>query len=227
MLSVCRIVLALLGALAPVQPMGEPDTPTLRCHLSPGRLVIDGVLDEACWREAEVATGFVLLENGGPATQQTECMTAYDSEYLYVAFFCHESDPSGLRMSHRERDGAVWLDDCVEVFLDPQHTHRTYYHVITNRIGTRFDEIGPPCPSPTSWDAPWFAAAHDTSGGWSVEIAIPFRGLGEPMPQPGALWGFNVHRQEYRLVERSSWSPTLQSFHEPEHFGHLLFVPQS
>ena len=48
MLSVCRILLAFLGALAPVQRNAEPETPTLRCRLSPGRLVIDGILDEPC-----------------------------------------------------------------------------------------------------------------------------------------------------------------------------------
>ena len=69
--------------------------------------------------------------------------------------------------------------------------------------------------------------AHAVPGGWSVEIAIPFRSLGVEMPPSGTLWGFNVHRQEYRLIERSSWSATLHSFHEPSNFGHLLFVPQS
>jgi cellulose/xylan binding protein with CBM9 domain len=227
MLSLSRIVLALLGALAPMQRLAEPEASPLRCRLSPGRLVIDGILDEACWREADVATGFVLLERGGRATQQTQCMVAYDAESLYVAFLCLESDPSGVRALRTARDGAVWLDDCVEVFLDTQHSRRKYFHVITNCIGTRFDEVGPPCPNPTSWDAPWFAATHAAPGGWSVEIAIPFRSLGVEMPLPGTLWGFNAHRQEYRLMERSSWSATLHSFHEPWNFGDLLFVPQS
>ena len=227
MSSVCRIVLAVLGALAPMQRLAEPETSSLRCRLSPARPLIDGILDEACWREADVATGFVLLERGGRATQQTECMVAYDAENLYVAFLCLESDPSGVRALRTARDGDVWLDDCVEVFLDTQHSHHTYYHVITNCIGTQFDEIGPPFPNPKSWDATWFAATHAGRGGWSVEIAIPFRSLGVELPPPGTVWGFNAHRQEYRLIERSSWSATLHGFHEPQNFGHLFFVPQS
>jgi hypothetical protein len=206
-------------------PAGAPrEDALLRCRLSEGRPVIDGILGETCWRKADVATSFTLLERRGSATQQTECMAAYDAENLYVAFVCHESDPAGIRIGCSTDDGPVWLDDCVEVFLDTRHDHRAYFHVIANLIGTRFEEIGPLYPNPRSWDGPWSVATGRFDGGWTVEIAIPFRALGLAMPRPGTIWGFNANRQEYRLVERSSWSATLRGFHEPAHFGHLLFV---
>lgn len=225
MVRISWIVLPLLAGLAGVPPSTEPVDPTLRCKRVERRPIIDGMVDEACWLDADVATHFVLLEEQGPASEQTECMVAYDAENLYVAFRCFESDPSGIRATHTERDGKVWRDDCVEVFLDPRHSHQTYFHLITNRIATRFDEIGPLYPRPCSWSADWQVATHAMPSGWSVEIALPFESMGLTMPAPGTIWGFNAHRQEYRLVERSSWSATLESFHEPKNFGHLLFVP--
>lgn len=218
----CIALLLLLQA-----PLGEYEAPPLRCRLTGERPVIEGILDEACWLDADIATDFALLEGRGRATQQTESMAAYDAENLYIAFRCGESDSSGIRVERTRRDGRVWLDDCVEVFLDPLHDHGTYFHLITNSIATRFDEIGPRYPRPTSWDGDWRVATHVSSTGWAVEIAIPFHSLGLTMPRPGTLWGFNINRQEYRLLERSSWSPTQHSFHEPRNFGHLFFVPES
>jgi hypothetical protein len=220
------IALAVLLQAALGEPM-ESEASRLRCRLTEVRPAIDGTLDEACWLEADIAKDFVLLERGGPATQQTECMAAYDAENLYVAFRCRESDSNGIRVQCTERDGRVWLDDCVEVFLDTLHDHCTYFHLITNSIATRFDEIGPRYPRPESWDGDWCVATHVSSDGYSVEIAIPFHSLASTMPRPGTIWGFNVNRQEYRLFERSSWSPTQHSFHEPRNFGHLFFVPES
>jgi hypothetical protein len=189
--------------------------------------VTDGILDEACWLDADIAKDFALLEGRGPATQQTECMAAYDAENLYIAFRCRESDSSGIRVRCTQRDGKVWLDDCVEVFFDTLHNHCTYFHLIANSIATRFDEIGPRYPRPASWDGDWRVATHVSSTGYTVEIAIPFHSLASTMPRPGTTWGFNVNRQEYRLLERSSWSQTQHSFHEPTSFGHLFFVPES
>jgi len=220
-----RIVLALL-ALGPGEATSGHDGPVLRCRLSEARPVIDGILDEACWAGADVATGFMLLERRGRATQQTECRVTYDAENLYVSFVCLETDPSGILTRCTERDGEVWNDDCVEIFLDTRHDHRTYFHLIANRIATRFDEVGPYYPRPQSWDGDWLCATSAATAGWTIEFAIPFRALGLTMPRPGTLWGFNAHRQQHRLVERSSWSPTLHGFHEPRNFGHLLFVPQ-
>lgn len=225
MFRISWVVIPLLAGLAPVHHGDDPPGPTLRCQRTARPPLIDGILDETCWREADVATHFVLLQELGPATEQTECMVTYDAKNLYMAFRCFESDPGGIRVGCTLRDGEVWLDDCVEVFLDPWHSHHTYFHLITNRIATRFDEVGPLYPRPRSWSADWQVGTRATPSGWNVEIALPFESLGLKMPAPGTQWGFNAHRQEYRLVERSSWSATLEGFHEPKNFGHLFFVP--
>ena len=220
---------ALLVCLGGVTANGgtSSDANALRCRLTEQRLVIDGVLDESCWRRAEVATDFKLLDGQGRAREQTECMVAYDADNLYIAFLCRESEVGEIRATHTQDDGPVWRDDCVEVFLDPAHDHRSYFHVIANFAGARFDEIGPRYPNPSSWDAPWRVATRRFATGWTAEIAIPFRSMNRDMPMAGTVWGFNANRQEYRLLERSGWSETLHSFHEPAHFGHLLFVPPS
>jgi cellulose/xylan binding protein with CBM9 domain len=225
------ILILLPVLLFPQKLSRHPDEellPRLACRLCANKPIIDGVLDEDCWRKAESATGFLLLDHRGMATQQTRCMVSYDKKNLYIGFICLESDLKGIRKSCRIRDGDLSWEDCVEVFLDVHHTHSTYFHIMTNILGTRFDETGAagrPYPDPASWNAEWKVATAVIPGGWSVEIALPFVSMGLSAPKAGTIWGFNAHRQEYRLIERSSWSETERSFHEPANFGHLLFLP--
>lgn len=202
--------------------------PTLACRLCIEAPVIDGVLNDGCWGKAERATGFLQLGRRGLATQQTECMVSYDAKNLYVAFICFENNPGGIRQRQVLKDGPVWTDDCVEVFLAPLPRRNRYFHLITNLRGTRFDELagaGLPPPNPGSWDGDWVARTAFFREGWTVEIAISFQSMRVPAPSPGTTWGFNVNRQERRLGELSSWSETDRWFHELSNFGRLVFVP--
>ncbi len=221
------ILVLVLATLLVCAQLPQP-VPTIPCKLSHQRPMIDGRLDDECWKRAMVVSGFHLLGRRGLASQQTECMVSYDGENLYVAFICHESDLSGIRRLQHLRDGPLWQDDCVEVYIDPQNSHRNYFHLITNFNGARFDQkgnIGVPVPNPGSWDGDWKVGVATFSGGWTVEIGIPFSSMGLTTPQPGSVWGFNLDRQEQRIPELSSWSENLYWFHEPWNFGRLLFVP--
>ena len=49
-------------------------------------VVVDGALDDAVWKLAAPATGFIQADpqEGQPATEATEVRLAYDADYLYV-----------------------------------------------------------------------------------------------------------------------------------------------
>lgn len=185
--------------------------------------VIDGKLSDRCWQFSERATGFWRLHNRGPATQQTEVMTAYDANNLYLAFICYEKTPASIVRQRKENDTALWWEDCVEVFMDVNHDHDSYYHLIVNSYGAQYDEIDYSVPA--SWNSKATVAVSIGSDRWVVEMAIPFASMKIAAPAPGTQWGFNVNRQKYRPLERSSWSETRETFHEPKVFGHLLFLP--
>jgi hypothetical protein len=59
--------------------------------------------------------------------------------------------------------------------------------------------------------------------GWSAEIAIPYASFGEKYPVDGIQWRMNFMREEQPFKEVSSWSETLNSFHETENFGRIYF----
>lgn len=201
------------------------NVPELLCRKTYDPPIIDGVLDDPSWREAHGVTGFSLLRGEGLAKEQTYAFVLYDNSYLYVAFICLESRPDLITVRNFERDGAVWLDDCVEVFIDTNHDHLTYFHIIANIAEVSYDEIGR--LQPWTWNCDWQVFVTRYEDRWTVEIAIPFWCMNMETPRPGEIWGFNLNREEWRLGEKSGWAPTWNLFHEPYHFGHLIFEPES
>src|SRR6185503_15079201 len=92
------VVLGLLAWLAPAVAFAQLDYETVRRERrieavkTASPLTIDGALDEAAWREAPVAAGFLQNEpdEGEPATQQTEVRVVYDEQALYLDTFHDE-----------------------------------------------------------------------------------------------------------------------------------------
>jgi len=176
---------------------------------TPESPTIDGRLDEACWRKAAVVSDFVSLGGETPAKKQTTARVTYDGRALYLAFVCQEPQVAKILALRTKHDQGVWEDDCVEVFLDTNHDHTTYYQFIVNSIGTRLDarwtEEG---RLDVRWNCQWEAKATTHADRWDVEIAIPFESIGA---RPG-VWGINLCREEHVEGELSCWAPQMKRF---------------
>jgi hypothetical protein len=60
--------------------------------------VIDGVLDEAIWRDAALLDVFIQQEpdEGAPSSERTEVLLMYDRSALYLGVRAFDSSPSGV-----------------------------------------------------------------------------------------------------------------------------------
>ena len=162
--------------------------------------VVDGLVGPAEWKQACAVTGFLGLTSKEYSHRQGTFWVAYDPATLYFAY--RSSFPPGtqeggawdekaLRAFARERDGKVFADDSVELYLAPQEPTR-YVQFIANCLGTindrRFGEV--------SWDGDWQVCCRvdDDAGLWELEGAITFAELGVPAPRSGDTWFFNVAR---------------------------------
>ncbi len=176
---------------------------------------IDGVLDDASWQAAPVATGFIQSEplGGQPASQQTDVRVLFDADQLYIGAFMHDNTPSRIVINDIRKDFREEDQDDFEVLLDTFGDRRNAYVFSTNVKGARHDrqvalegrEIN------QSWDAAWEVQTKRVSDGWSVEMRIPFRSLRFDKTNHVA-WGINFSRHLRRLNEVSFWAPVPRAF---------------
>ena len=194
---------------------------------------LDGRFEESCWQRATWYGSFVAVdaESGTPpAPVQTRFAAVRDDTSVYVAVECHEPRLMGLKAKTPWRDGAVWQDDCIEVFLDPSGKGRYYHQVMVNSRGTIFDMHAADFGLVKSrlWNGAFLAGSEvDTERSvWRVELCIPFGALvlGDAA---GATWLWNVARERHAggSLELSSWSPLRRNFHQPLRFGSLSGMP--
>ena len=214
-----RLALALcVACVLSVVAFGAPPRPRLIVGGLPAPPTIDGRVGAGEWAQAAAVSGFAELGTGTLAQSTTTAYLAHDARALYIAFVCHATaPPQGAR---RPRDGAVWDDDAVEVFLDPGATGSRYVQLIGNCVGSRWDSRG----RDGAWNAKWDFAAAVGKNAWTAEFRIPFASLGVATPTDGATWGINLARDRRTPTpEVSSWAYTGDSFHEPARFGRVVF----
>jgi uncharacterized protein DUF5916/cellulose/xylan binding protein with CBM9 domain len=176
-------------------------------RLAPGEsITLDGSLDEAVWQRADVARDFVQIDpdNGEPATEQTEFRIAFDSNTLYLAVICHDSE-AGVRLTRyqKRRDEFLQQDDKVQWTIDTFLDGRTGYFFETNPSGAMADALMGTNGQNRQWDGIWNERVQRNSAGWSFEVEIPFRTLN--FNPNSDTWGINVSRTLSRKNENSIW----------------------
>ncbi len=182
--------------------------------------LIDGQINENIWQETEWQEGFLLITGEGPASEHTEITAAWDEGNLYIAFRAEDPSPATMKATISGRDGPVFYDDSVEVFIDPGRTRSFYYHLAVNTLGTQYDSSSITGPG---WQGEWQTAVSVNATGYTVEMSIPFSDL-QRTPQPGEIWGINFNRNTVGSGEFSGWSFTPGTFHAPSFFGDIEFV---
>jgi hypothetical protein len=223
------------GEFAPLEqgfrlrPVLRRKTEAVRVARAP---VIDGVMQEGEYAGAPPASGFRPPERHTGSGKQTRFYTAYDDERLYLAVVAEEDNPAALEKPKRDRDGDVWRDDSIEVFLDASRDRTTYHQFIANLAGSRFDGVGGPEHGKwgnKEWNADWQAAAKPYDDHYVMEIAIPFADLGVAPPGPGDVWGLHVGRGRSPAAtgkadsEVTGWAIVYVNFHQVSHYGDVTF----
>lgn len=215
-----RIQAALARAQAAEAALGQLPEVTIG-HLAKAP-ALDGTVDAEEWSGAATLPEFVAMDGTRSLTQRTVCRLGQTDQGLYVAFECHDTAVSGVNRRITERDGAVWNDDCVEVFLDPTGGRGEYLHFAVSAAGTQYDERG----ADPSWDRWWTARTAVSPGMWTAELFIPFAALDiRADGAPAQTWTGNFYREFPGHggvpMELSGWSPTWSNFGASAHFGRL------
>ena len=165
--AICLLLPASLPAQAPLQPA--------RAALPP---LIDGVLDDTVWREAQEIGGFktFIPDFGKDPSERTSAYMAYDAEYLYFAFKCHDRSPDKIKASMASRD-TIMTDDFVCINLDSFNDRQALTAFYVNPLGIQGDSRFTGNTEDFSADFVWSSAGRLETDGYAVEIAIPFKSI--------------------------------------------------
>ena len=181
---------------------------------------------ELTWQEVTSSSSFLDYHKKEVAELQTRFHMVYDDQNLYLQVVCHEPDTTKIKAVCEIHDGAVWQDDCVEIFLDPDRSEVNYFQFVSNARGVRAE--GRKDEDSTrfamAWNGVWNVTARVLVDSWVIEVKIPFASLDVSQPKEGAVWGGNVcrERRSGNVFELSSWAPA-KNFHQPRNFGWLVF----
>jgi hypothetical protein len=186
----------------------ETVAPSIRAGVMPERLTVDGMLDEAAWRDAEIVDSFAQTEptEGAPPTLRTTVRVLAGPKGLAIGIVCEEPDPDGVVSFSVRRDAALASEDHVRVVLGPFMDGRSGYVFAVNPSGARYDgliEPGGESDNP-NWDGIWEAAVARSGTSWTVEIYIPVQTMS--FPPDRREWHLNVQRRLQRLLETTRWA---------------------
>ncbi len=180
--------------------------------------VLDGILDDAIWQDAEIATELVIYQPnpGGTPRFRSEIKVVYDNIGIYIGAMLYDSHPDSINQELSQRDGLGNTEWFMMAF-DPYRSGIDAFEFIVTPTDVQFDAKVGPNGEDENWDAVWDNKAVILENGWSVEIKIPYSALRFPKTAVQS-WGLNFGRLIARYQEKSFWSPL-----DPEVSG---FVPQ-
>jgi hypothetical protein len=207
-------VMAFDGPPAPVPPAvvsrDADGRVTVRAVRLAAPLRIDGALDEAIYATTPPISDFVQFEPqaGTPATEKTEVWIAFDEDNFYLTFRCWDSEPARRVATEMRRDsqGLYSGNDVINFFIDPFFDQRNGLSLTINSIGGRSDGQVADRQYLSDWNPIWDHATGRFDGGWTAEVALPFRSI---RYQSGTtqVWGLNVLRTVRWKNELSTLAP--------------------
>jgi hypothetical protein len=167
--------------------------------------VIDGRLDDECWKTGDWAGDYhqYIPNEGAKPTYPSEFKILYDDKYLYVALRAYDGEPEKIQQFSGLRD--EFVGDMMGVNFDSYHDHRTGFEFTITAWGQKIDLI---LFNPENWDFNWNAVWKGKTGledsAWVAELEIPLSQV-RYSKEEDQVWGLHAWRWIGRYQEESDW----------------------
>ncbi len=194
-----------------------------RCIRVNEPVVIDGQLIEPCWARPVTA---LFSKNGTPAAQDpTMFYFAYDSDNLYLAAHCRDSDMAAIHAAMTERDAPVFTEDAVGWMIELGGTNRVVAQVYVNALGTLYDQQVQQASDGywagrSDWNGDFEVKTVRGADFYAVEMRIPLAQFAAT-PDSGDRWRLNFRRRQVRMNSSASFQTSWS--YDPAAFGELVF----
>ncbi len=182
--------------------------------------VIDGKLEPLWFNEATTVKDFLFKQK--PSTDKTIAWLGCDNNNLYIAVRAFVKNIDKIQAPKVSRDNIqIFSSDCIELFLDPGMTRKTYYHFAVNAAGCQA-ELG--AGRILGWNGDWQTAVNINRKKHYIdyEIRIPLAVVAAG--NISRRWSFNIGRNNTVLGDGVSLLNTSQwNFHLPKLFPELIW----
>src|SRR5262245_51353239 len=217
------------GPEAPVAPAvitrDDHGKVTIRAIKLESPLHVDGKLDEDVYEREQPFGGFIQVvpRYGDEQSERTDVWVMYDDHNMYVSCRCWDSAPPDRWIANELRRDTNQLrqNDQIGVMFDTFYDRRSGFLFYTNPLGARADySVVDEGGSNTDWNPVWESKAGRFEGGWTVEMAIPFKSL-RYRAGPNQVWGIQLRRAVRRKNEWAYLTPVPQILAGPQAFNRI------
>lgn len=189
----------------------KPGTP-LQIKKATDKIVLDGQLEEASWKQADVADNWFLTYpiDSVAAPFQTEARLTFDEDNIYVSFVCYDDDTPDIVSSLR-RDFDYDNNDNVGMAIGPFNDRLNgFFFIITPRgvqmEGTVTNGGTDDNSFNAFWDNKWYSKVVKYEDRWIAELAIPFKSF--RYKSDIREWNIAFDRWDLKRNTQSSWIQT-------------------
>ena len=165
-------------------------------------------MDDSAWTSAAKFENFKTLkpDYGKDPSQKTIAYMTYDTENIYFAIRCYDSDPGKIKTSVSNRDN-MYQDDYVVIMLDPFNTMQEAFGFFLNPEGIQGDGmINSDGNADASFDMVWYSKGSIDKQGYSIECRIPLQSIRFPGNEEITM-RLSIFRQITRSSEMFSSPP--------------------
>lgn len=169
---------------------------------------IDGILDDAAWNVAQIATDFTEFRpevgDKAPENKTTKVRMTYDDSGIYVSAYCYDN-PKDIMRQFTQRDN-FGQSDFFGLIFNPNNDAQNNTEFFVFSSGTQADAVeSPSIGEDFGWNAVWESSVQLVEDGWIVEIKIPYRAL-RFTQQEAPVWGVQFHRHYRKTREQMTWN---------------------
>ncbi|MGB8491929.1 MAG: carbohydrate-binding family 9-like protein, partial [Bacteroidales bacterium] len=234
----------------PVKQLVIGQQPVYKVARATEPVIVDGKMDEASWKNAEVQSFNYFYRGDKPVEKQnSKFRILWDDSNLYLFYECEDTS---LTARETNFDARPYLDDCAEFFCVPvPDSLYMHFGFEINITRAKYDYIvlwkyynnrtifikgyNPEYKVEVTYDGT-INNDKDRDRMWQMEFAIPFTAFSEfqniSRPKAGVRWAFQAVRQDRNYVnDRFRSTSTLfpiydirKDVHQPSRFGLLEFM---
>jgi hypothetical protein len=176
-------------------------------------ITLDGILDEAIWKDAEGWNGNFMQyfpSDTSLSKFPTRVKVAFDDTNLYLAAIMENTGPrkyvsTSLRRDYRgeQNDGISFVfdtfNDLTNAFQFGVNPYGVQREALLANGGSRSEDLN------LAWDNKWYSEAKIMENHWQVEVIIPLSTI--RFKEGAQNWNVNFYRIDSHTGERSTWAP--------------------